>query len=234
MATTQELGDGLDIREARLEDELFDPGPPPLRSDFVSRPDLISRLSSTTADVVTIIAPAGYGTSTTLASGRGGARAGGVGHAEPSRQRSVETRVTYRHRLVIGLLIRSNDQEMAETWTPIANKVSGVSILILLVVGLGMNVSNIVDLIGSFGFLALVIFVVGSLLIGLALGGRDRATRNVMGLGTAQRNVAAAVLVATVSFSGTMTLPYILVASVILPLMLLPTAKRLGRRADMG
>jgi hypothetical protein len=55
-----------------------------------------------------------------------------------------------------------------------------------------------------------------------------------MGLGTAQRNVAVAVLVATVSFSGTMTLPYILVASVILPLILLPTAKRLGRLADMG
>ena len=133
--------------------------------------------------------------------------------------------------LVIGLLIRANDRESAEHWAPVATKASGVSVLILLVVGLGMNISNIVDLIGSYGFLALVIFVVGSLLIGLALGGRDRATRTVMGLGTAQRNVAAAVLVATVSFSGTMTLPYILVASVILPLVLLPTARWFGRRA---
>jgi len=133
--------------------------------------------------------------------------------------------------LVIGLLIRSNDQESAEHWAPVASKISGVSVLILLVVGLGMNISNIIDLIGSYGFLALVVFVVGSLLIGLALGGRDRATRSVMGLGTAQRNVAAAVLVATVSFSGTMTLPYILVGSVIFPLVLLPTARWLGKRA---
>jgi predicted Na+-dependent transporter len=136
--------------------------------------------------------------------------------------------------LIIGLMIRSNDQESAEHWAPVASKVSGISVLILLVVGLGMNVANIIDLIGSYGFLALVIFVVGSLLIGFALGGRDLATRSVMGLGTAQRNVAAAVLVATVSFSGTMTLPYILVASVVLPLVLLPTAKRLGTSANTG
>jgi BASS family bile acid:Na+ symporter len=68
--------------------------------------------------------------------------------------------------------------------------------------------------------------------IGLLLGGRDPATRRVIGLGTAQRNIAAAVLVATVSFSGTLTLPFILVASIILPLVLLPTAKRMGKRAD--
>jgi hypothetical protein len=51
-----------------------------------------------------------------------------------------------------------------------------------------------------------------------------------MGLATAQRNVAAAILVATLNFSGTMTLPFILVASVVLPLILLPTARRLGAR----
>ena len=51
-----------------------------------------------------------------------------------------------------------------------------------------------------------------------------------MGLATAQRNVAAAILVTTLNFSGTMTLPFILVASVILPLILLPTARRLGAR----
>ena len=94
--------------------------------------------------------------------------------------------------------------------------------------GLGLNVSNIIDLIGSRGFLALILFVVGSLLIGFALGGRNPGVRSVLGLATAQRNVAAAILVTTLNFSGTMTLPFILVASVILPLILLPTARRLG------
>ncbi|HRQ41331.1 MAG TPA: hypothetical protein PLD25_25715 [Chloroflexota bacterium] len=83
-------------------------------------------------------------------------------------------------------------------------------------------------MIGSWGFLALFWFVAGSLLIGFVLGGRDTAVRNVLALGTAQRNVAAAILVASINFSGAMTLSFILVASIILALILLPTAKRMG------
>jgi hypothetical protein len=48
-------------------------------------------------------------------------------------------------------------------------------------------------------------------------------------LGTAQRNVAAAILVASLNFPGSLTLIYILVASIILPLILIPTARRLGK-----
>lgn len=87
-----------------------------------------------------------------------------------------------------------------------------------------------IDLIGSWGFLALLLFVVGSLLIGMLMGGRDPAVRSVLGLGTAQRNVAAAILVASLNFPGTMTLPFVLVASIVLPLLLIPTARWLGKR----
>jgi len=34
------------------------------------------------------------------------------------------------------------------------------------------------------------------------------------------------------NFPGTMTLPYVLVASIVLPLILIPTAKRLGGRSE--
>jgi BASS family bile acid:Na+ symporter len=134
--------------------------------------------------------------------------------------------------IVLGLMYRSHSPEGAQHWAPVMNKVSGVALLILLVTGLGLNISNIIDLIGSNGFLALVIFVVGSLLIGFVLGGRDPAIRSVLGLGTAQRNVAAAILVTSLNFAGTMTLPYVLVASIVSPLILIPTAKRLGARSE--
>jgi len=134
--------------------------------------------------------------------------------------------------LVLGLMFRSNSPEDAQHWAPVMNKVSGVALLILLVTGVGLNVSNIISLIGSGGFLALIIFVVGSLLIGFVMGGRDPAVRSVLGLGTAQRNVAAAILVTSLNFSGTMTLSYVLVASIVLPLILLPVARGLGRRSQ--
>ena len=78
----------------------------------------------------------------------------------------------------------------------------------------------------------LLLFIVGSLLIGSLLGGRDASVRSVMGLGTAQRNVAAAILVSAQNFAGTMTLPFVLVAAVLLLLVLLPTAKRMGMRSS--
>jgi BASS family bile acid:Na+ symporter len=132
--------------------------------------------------------------------------------------------------LVIGLLWKSHSADSAQRWTPVMSKVSGVALLLLLVTGLGLNISNIISLIGSYGFLALIIFVLGSLVIGYALGGRRHATRSVLALGTAQRNVAAAILVTTLNFSGTMTLPYVLVGAILLPVILIPTARLLSRR----
>ena len=84
------------------------------------------------------------------------------------------------------------------------NKIGSLGIMILLVVGLGLNVANVIGLIGSGGFLALLLFIAGSLAIGLLLGGRDPGVRNVLGLGTAQRNVSAAIVVTLANFAGPM------------------------------
>jgi BASS family bile acid:Na+ symporter len=112
------------------------------------------------------------------------------------------------------------------------NKISSLALLVLIVVGLGLNVSNILDLIGSMGMVAILVFVAGCLLIGLLLGGRDPAIRNVMGLGTAQRNVAAAILVSAQNFAGTNTLSFVLVAALLLLMILLPMARRMGSRVS--
>jgi BASS family bile acid:Na+ symporter len=134
--------------------------------------------------------------------------------------------------LTIGLLIKSHSPDSAEHWQPVMNKISSLSILVLLVLGLGLNISNILSLIGTGGIVALLLFIIGSLLIGTLLGGRDPLVRSVMGLGTAQRNVSAAILVSAQNFAGTMTLPFVLVAAILLLLILLPTAKRMGARSQ--
>lgn len=134
--------------------------------------------------------------------------------------------------LAIGLLIKSHSPDSAERWQGVMNRISGLAILVLLVVGLGLNVSNILSLIGTGGILALLLFIIGSFVLGFVLGGRDPGVRSVMGLGTAQRNVSAAIVVAAQNFAGTTTLPFILVAAILLLLVLLPTAKRLGARVQ--
>ena len=134
--------------------------------------------------------------------------------------------------LAIGLLLKSHSPDTAAHWQPVMNKISSLAILILLVVGLGLNASNIISLIGSGGLLALLLFIIGCLAIGLVLGGRDQGVRSVMGLGTAQRNVSAAILVSVQNFSGTNTVSFVLVAAVLLLLILLPTSKRMGARVQ--
>jgi predicted Na+-dependent transporter len=134
--------------------------------------------------------------------------------------------------LAIGLLIKSHSPDSADHWQPVMNKISGLAILILLVVGLGLNISNILGLIGTGGILALLLFIVGSLVIGFVLGGRDPGVRSVMGLGTAQRNVSAAIVVAAQNFSGTNTLSFVLVAAILSLLILLPAARRMGARSQ--
>jgi BASS family bile acid:Na+ symporter len=99
--------------------------------------------------------------------------------------------------LAIGLLIKSHIPGSAAHWQLVMNNISGLAILILLVVGLVLNVNNILGLIGTDGILALLLFIIGSLLIGLLLGGRDTSVCNVRGLGTAQRNISAALVVAS-------------------------------------
>ncbi len=136
--------------------------------------------------------------------------------------------------LILGLLIKSHSPETANNWAPTMNKIGSLGILILLVVGLGLNLSNVISLIGSLGFLALLVFIIGSLLIGFAVGGRDPDVRNVMGLGTAQRNVSAAILITLMNFAGTMTVSYVLVAAILLPLILISIARWLGRKKQVA
>jgi predicted Na+-dependent transporter len=130
--------------------------------------------------------------------------------------------------LAIGLMIESHSPDAAAHWQPVMAKTSTVALLVLLVTGLGLNASNIIDLIGTGGIAAALLFLAGSFVIGFALGGRDPAVRNVMALGTAQRNVSAALVVTAQNFAGSTTLPFVLVTAILGLLILLPTARRLG------
>jgi len=58
--------------------------------------------------------------------------------------------------LVIGMLIKSHSPDVADHWAPVMQKISSLSILILLVVGLGLNISNIIGFIGTRGIGAMM------------------------------------------------------------------------------
>ena len=48
--------------------------------------------------------------------------------------------------LILGLLVKSHSADTAKNWAPAMNKIGSLGILILLVVGLGLNVANVLSL----------------------------------------------------------------------------------------
>ncbi len=103
--------------------------------------------------------------------------------------------------LGIGLFIKARYEEIAASLQPHMAQISSLAIVLMLVTILVLQFSTILGTIGTGGILAALIFIVGALAIGLLLGGKDASMRSVIGLGTAQRNLAAAMLVAAQNFS---------------------------------
>ena len=134
--------------------------------------------------------------------------------------------------LAIGLLLRWRYESMAESLQPLMTQTSTVAIAALLGAGVIVNFDDIVDLIGTGGFVAILLFLALSGAIGYAGGGSDPAARSVLGLGTAQRNLSATLVVGGQNFSDTPgVITFIIVAGIVGLIVLLPAAGEIGRRA---
>ena len=137
--------------------------------------------------------------------------------------------------LAIGLVMRARYEEMASGLQPLMTQISSIAIAALLVAGVIVNFDDIVDLIGTGGFAAIVLFLAISLGVGYAGGGSDPSIRSVLGLGTAQRNLSAALVVAGQNFNDTPgVLTFIIVAGIVGLVLLMPAAGEIGRRAAAG
>ena len=131
--------------------------------------------------------------------------------------------------LAIGLFIKARYEDTAANLQPTFGQASNIALMALVVLGLVLNFSEMIGLVGSLGILAGIIFVVVSLAAGYLLGGSDSGTRSVMGLGTGQRNISAALVVAGMNFDPDVV-TYVMVISVISLVILMPAAGELGKR----
>ncbi len=131
--------------------------------------------------------------------------------------------------LAIGLFINGRYEETAAKIQPTFGQASNIAILVLTVLGLVLNFKDMIRLVGSWGILAGIIFIVLAAVIGYFLGGSDSGIKSVMGLGSGQRNISAALVVAGQNF-GLDVITYLMVISVIGLVILMPLAGELGKR----
>lgn len=131
--------------------------------------------------------------------------------------------------LAVGLLVRHVAEPIATRLQPLAARTSTIALLALLLTTILANLRGILDVILSTSALAAILVIGGAFVIGYGLG-FDRASREVMGLGTAQRNIAAASVVATQAVADTDTLIVVVTASLAGFAILFPVAAWLRMR----
>lgn len=128
--------------------------------------------------------------------------------------------------LAISLFVRARYPEAAANALPHFQQASNLSLLILLVLMVVLNFNNVVALFGSGGLLASLLLVILSVAGGYLLGG----SKWEQGLGAGQRNIAAAMVVATMNF-GNDEVVMVVVFSLVSMIIMTPLALELGKRA---
>jgi BASS family bile acid:Na+ symporter len=131
--------------------------------------------------------------------------------------------------LAVGLFIKARYEDAAAKIQPTFGMAANIALLTMMVLGLVLNFSSMIALVGTFGILAGIVFIIIALIIGYLLGGSESRDKSVMGLGTAQRNIAAALVVAAQNFS-TDVVTYLMVIAIISLVILMPAGGEIGKR----
>jgi BASS family bile acid:Na+ symporter len=132
--------------------------------------------------------------------------------------------------LAVGLLVKARYGGIAGRLAPLLNKLSSLSLALMIVLMVITNMRSIVDLFGSRGVLASVIFLIAGIGIGWFLGGSGAGVKSVLALGTAQRNIAAALVVGGQNFPDPKVVVMIVVVAIVGMFLLMPFASMLARR----
>jgi len=132
--------------------------------------------------------------------------------------------------LGIGLALKSRYEGWAARLKPILDGISNISLILLIIFITAANIDKVLQVFGTRGILAALLFLVLGFGIGWLLGGPGEDTRRVLALGTAQRNIAAALVVASQSFSDPRVVVMVIVVAILGLIILMPLARVLARR----
>jgi BASS family bile acid:Na+ symporter len=132
--------------------------------------------------------------------------------------------------LTAGLILNAWYAAGARRIKPALDSISNVTLIVMTSLIVITNWDKIADVFGTRGILAGLVFIALGFGTGWLLGGSDSGTRRVMALSTAQRNFAAALVVAGQNFSDPKVAVIVIVVSIGGLLLLLPMARALANR----
>jgi len=133
--------------------------------------------------------------------------------------------------LAIGLLCRKQAPTVAARIKPVIGLLSTVSMMLVVVLTIVANFREVLSVYGTRGILAAIVYTAVCAGIGWALVFFSTIARPVLALGTAQRNAAAAFVVAGQNFEDPRVTVMITVVLIAEFTMLIPFARFLARTA---
>ena len=130
--------------------------------------------------------------------------------------------------LAAGLALKARYEDLARRVKPVFDWISNVSLILLVVLITAANIDKVLQVFGTRGILAGLLFIAFGFGIGWLLGGPDGDTRRVLALGTGQRNIAAALVVASQSFSDPKVIVMVIVVAIVGLIILMPLSRALA------
>ena len=129
-----------------------------------------------------------------------------------------------------ALAVKARFAVAAARTKPVLDRVSNLSLILLVLLITAANINNVLAVFGTRGILAGLLFIAVGFGIGWLLGGPGMDTRRVLALGTAQRNIAAALVVGSQSFSDPKVVVMVVVVAIVSLLVLMPLSRLLAKR----
>ncbi len=133
--------------------------------------------------------------------------------------------------LGLGLIVRNYAPLFAKLFSPIMGQVATVALVVLIASLVALNLPAVFRLVASRAFIAILLLVAGSFFFGWWMAPTQR-TEPVFGLGTGQRNVAAAAVVAEQSFTDPEIAVVVVIGAVLGFVFLFPAAFVLKNRVE--
>jgi len=124
--------------------------------------------------------------------------------------------------LATGLALRARYEEVAARVKPVLDWISNATLVPMVLLLAVANIDKILLVFGTRGILAGVLLIELGFGIGWMLGGPDLDTRRALALGTGQRNIAAALVVASESFNDPSVVIMVIVVTIVGLLTLMP------------
>ncbi len=138
--------------------------------------------------------------------------------------------VTMIFPLCVGLCVKARRESFAVRLRPMMTRLSNFTLIIVLVLIPAMNFQSLLEFLGTRAIPASVLFVGVSFGAGYVLGGPTREARQVLGFGTAARNIPAALLVGGQNFDDPHVAVMVIVVALLSLILLGPMALVFGRR----